>query len=117
MREQLERLKQEALQAINDAPGEDALLDIRVRFLGRKGELTALMKGLGTLTPEERPLVGQLVNSIRDEIETSLEAGLLAARELAKSAWSGWATSACLPRPCSHDTATRSSATSASAST
>ena len=86
MREQLERLKQEALQAIIEASGEDALLDIRVRYLGRKGELTALMKGLGGLAPEERPVVGQLVNTIRDELESSLENGLLAARELAKSA-------------------------------
>lgn len=85
MREQLEQLKQEALKAIIEASGEDALLDIRVRFLGRKGELTALMKGLGALVPEERPVVGQLVNSIRDEIETRLEAGLLSARELAKA--------------------------------
>ncbi|MFA7059781.1 MAG: phenylalanine--tRNA ligase subunit alpha [Pedobacter sp.] len=85
MLEQLERLKQEALQAITEASGEDVLLNIRVRFLGRKGELTALMKGLGTLAPEERPVVGQLVNSIRDEIETSLENGLLAFRERAKA--------------------------------
>ncbi len=86
MREQLERLKQEALQAIIEASGEDALLDIRVRYLGRKGEMTALMKGLGGLAPEDRPVVGQLVNTIRDELETSLENGLLAARERAKSA-------------------------------
>jgi phenylalanyl-tRNA synthetase alpha chain len=85
MREQLERLKQEARQAIKEASGEDLLQEVRVRFLGRKGELTALMKGLGSLAPEERPLVGQLVNSIRDEIETSLESGLLVARERAKA--------------------------------
>ena len=86
MREQLEQLKQLALQSIAEAFGEDALLEIRVRFLGRKGELTALMKGLGTLAPEERPVVGQLVNSVRDEIETRLEAGLFTAREQAKAA-------------------------------
>jgi len=81
MREQLERLKQEALRAISEASGEEALQDVRVRFLGRKGELTALMKGLGALAPEERPAVGQLVNTVRDEIETSLEAAQQAARE------------------------------------
>ncbi|HEY4744604.1 MAG TPA: phenylalanine--tRNA ligase subunit alpha [Desulfuromonadaceae bacterium] len=81
MREQLERLKQEALRAINGAFGEDALQEVRVRFLGRKGELTALMKGLGALSAEERPAVGQLVNSVRDEIETSLEAAQQTARE------------------------------------
>jgi len=85
MREKLEQLKQEALQAVNDASGEEALQDVRVRFLGRKGELTALMKGLGALAPDERPVVGQLVNSVRDEIEARLEASLLAARERAKT--------------------------------
>jgi phenylalanyl-tRNA synthetase alpha chain len=83
MREQLERLKQEALQAIAEASGEDALQEVRIRFLGRKGEITALMKGLGALSPEERPVVGQLVNSVRDEVESGLEASLLVARERA----------------------------------
>ncbi|RII31716.1 MAG: phenylalanine--tRNA ligase subunit alpha [Geobacter sp.] len=83
MREQLEQLKRDALQAIGEATGEDGLQDIRVKFLGRKGQLTALMKGLGGLAPDERPVVGQLVNSVRDEIETSLEAALLSAREQA----------------------------------
>jgi len=73
MREQLERLKNEALQAINSAACEDSIQDVRVKYLGRKGELTVLMKGLGGLSPEERPLVGQLVNSIRDAIESALD--------------------------------------------
>ena len=81
MREQLEKLKIEALRVIGDASGEDALQNIRVRFLGRKGEMTALMKGLGSLSPEERPAVGQLVNTIRNEIESKLETALIAARE------------------------------------
>jgi len=83
MREQLERLKQEALQAISNASGEEALQEVRVRFLGRKGELTALMKGLGGLAAEDRPVVGQLVNSVRDEIETGLDTALQTARERA----------------------------------
>ena len=85
MREQLERLKHEALQAIELAANEEAFQTVRVRFLGRKGELTALMKVLGTLSAEERPIVGQMVNTIRDEIETALEDGVSAARELAKA--------------------------------
>jgi len=85
MREQLEQLRNEALQAIGEASTEEALQNIRIRFLGRKGELTALMKGLGQLSSEERPVVGQLVNTIRDEIESKLEAGLTAAREHAKN--------------------------------
>jgi phenylalanyl-tRNA synthetase alpha chain len=81
MREQLEKMKDEALGCIAQASGETALQDIRVRFLGRKGELTGLMKGLGALSQEERPVVGQLVNMIKDEIESRLESGLSQARE------------------------------------
>lgn len=85
MREKLELLKTEALKAIEDAAGEEALQEVRVRILGRKGELTALMKGLGALSSEERPIVGQLVNTIRDEIEARIEAKLSSAREQAKA--------------------------------
>lgn len=81
MREKLEHMKDEALRCIGQASGETALQDIRVRFLGRKGELTGLMKGLGALSAEERPVVGQLVNTIKDEIESCLESALAAARQ------------------------------------
>jgi phenylalanyl-tRNA synthetase alpha chain len=81
MREQLEQMREEALSCIAQASGETALQEIRVRFLGRKGELTGLMKGLGALSAEERPVVGQLVNTIKDEIESRLEKALTAARE------------------------------------
>jgi len=81
MREQLEQMRDEALRCIAQASGETALQEIRVRFLGRKGELTSLMKGLGTLSAEERPVVGQLVNTIKDEIESRLESALASARE------------------------------------
>lgn len=85
MREQLEQLKREALASICAAGQVEQLQEIRVRLLGRKGELTALMKGLGALSAEERPSVGQLVNSVRDEIETALESASEAARECAKA--------------------------------
>lgn len=85
MREQLEQLKNDALAAISSAVGEEQLQGIRVRLLGRKGELTALMKGLGSLSPEERPSVGQLVNTVRDELESGLEAALTAERERVKN--------------------------------
>jgi len=81
MREQLEKMREEALSCIAQASGETALQDIRVRFLGRKGELTGLMKGLGALSAEERPLVGQTVNTIKDELESRLESALTSARE------------------------------------
>jgi len=81
MREQLEQLKNEALQYIENTSDEQGLQDIRVRFLGRKGELTALMKGVGALSPEERPLVGQVVNSVKDQLEAALEKALALASE------------------------------------
>ncbi|HPX60923.1 MAG TPA: phenylalanine--tRNA ligase subunit alpha [Deltaproteobacteria bacterium] len=81
MREQLERLKTESLCAIAAAVTEGEIQDIRVRVFGRKGELTALMKGLGTLAPEERPQVGQLVNATRDGIDSALESRLADVRE------------------------------------
>ena len=84
MREQLEQLRKDALLALEEALTEDELHNVRISFLGRKGELTALMKGLGKLSAEERPVVGQLVNTLRDEIESSLEAAFAATREKAK---------------------------------
>jgi phenylalanyl-tRNA synthetase alpha chain len=84
MREQLEQLRNEATKAIAAVSGEEALQEIRIRFLGRKGELTALMKGLGALSPEERPLVGQLVNTVKEEVEACLENALKTTRETAK---------------------------------
>lgn len=86
MREQLEKLRHEALRIISEASSEEALQEARIRFLGRKGELTALMKGLGGLSSEERPVVGQLVNSIRDEIDELLESALYAERDRATAA-------------------------------
>lgn len=81
MREQLEQLRQQALGAIATATTEDALLEVRVRYLGRKGELTGLMKGLGALPADERPIVGQLVNTVKDEVETQIEQALSSARD------------------------------------
>ncbi len=81
MREQLEQLKSGALQAIAASSSVEALQDIRINLLGRKGELTALMKGLGTLDAAERPVVGQLVNSVRDEIESALVSALESAQQ------------------------------------
>ncbi len=86
MREQLEQLKSDALQSITAASGIDSLQEIRVRLLGRKGELTALMKGLGALSAEERPVIGQLVNNVRDDIECALDTAIATARETAKTA-------------------------------
>lgn len=81
MREQLEALKTQALAELAEAGTEKEVQDLRIKYLGKKGELTALMKGMGSLSPEERPLVGQLVNSVKDTLEERVEAALTAMRE------------------------------------
>ncbi len=81
MREQLEQLRNSALQAVATASSVEQLQDIRISLLGRKGELTALMKGLGSLPMEERPIVGMLVNSVRDDIESALASAMESAQE------------------------------------
>ena len=83
MREQLEQLRNQALNTIGTASSEEALQEARIRFLGRKGELTALMKGLGGLSADERPVVGQLVNNLREEIEMLLDEALSSVRDRA----------------------------------
>ncbi len=74
MKEQLELIKQTALSALESADTPEALEELRVRFLGKKGALTAVLKMMGKLSAEERPVMGQLANSVRAEIEASLEA-------------------------------------------
>jgi phenylalanyl-tRNA synthetase alpha chain len=81
MREQLEQLRNGALQDIAIASSVEGLQEIRINLLGRKGELTALMKGLGALSAEERPAVGQLVNTVRDEIESALGVAIESAQQ------------------------------------
>ena len=74
MKEQLEQIKGSALAAIAGAETEQALEEVRVRFLGKKGELTAILRGMGAVAPEDRPKIGAMVNTIRAEIEESLSA-------------------------------------------
>ena len=73
MKEKLQSIKEEALKAINAADMPEKLNDVRVKFLGKKGELTAVLKGMKNVAPEERPKVGQLVNETREAIESILE--------------------------------------------
>ncbi len=73
MKEQLEQLKTQALAALQDAATPAALEELRVRYLGKKGEVTAVLKQMGSLSAEERPVMGQLANSVRAEIEAKLE--------------------------------------------
>ena len=73
MKEQLELIKQNALTALDAAETPAALEELRVKLLGKKGELTAVLKMMGKLSPEERPVMGQLANAVRAEIESKLE--------------------------------------------
>jgi len=81
MKDQLEQLKNLALSELASISNEEDLQALRVKFLGKKGELTSVMKGIGSLSPEERPLIGQVVNSVRD----SLEEGFSTASALLKA--------------------------------
>lgn len=73
MKEKLKSLKDSALEQINAAQHLEALNDVRVAFLGKKGELTSVLKSMKDVAPEDRPKVGQLVNEARQEIEKILE--------------------------------------------
>ena len=73
MKEKLEAIKAEALAKIDNAKDLDSLNEIKVAVLGKKGELTAVLKGMKDVPAEERPLVGQMVNDTRAAIEERLE--------------------------------------------
>lgn len=72
MEQQLKSLKQEAAEAFSAADSVLKLNELRVKYLGKKGSLTTILRGLGALSPEERPRVGQMVNEVRAELETLL---------------------------------------------
>ena len=73
MKEQLEQIRQQALSAMDAARDAAELDSLRVRFLGKKGELTAMLKQMGKLSAEERPVMGQAANAVRAAIEEKLE--------------------------------------------
>jgi phenylalanyl-tRNA synthetase alpha chain len=74
MEQQLNDLRQTAMAELQAAGDREKLNEIRVKYLGKKGTLTSLLKGLGNLSPEERPRIGQLVNKVRAAIEEALSA-------------------------------------------
>ncbi len=73
MKALMQELRENALNAISDAESIDSLDALRVRYLGKKGELTAILKQMGKLSAEERPVMGQLANQIRADLEASIE--------------------------------------------
>ena len=73
MKQQLEAIRKAALEAIADAGKAEDLEALRVRYLGKKGELTAVLKQMGKLSAEERPVIGQLANDVRAKLEANIE--------------------------------------------
>ena len=72
MKQQLENIEAAAKQALADCGSIKGLDDLRVRFLGKKGELTGILKQMGGLSAEERPVIGQLANKVRGDIEAAI---------------------------------------------
>lgn len=83
MKDQLEKIKAEALAKIEASDALEMLNDIRVAYLGKKGQLTSVLKSMKDVAPEDRPKVGQMVNDARALIEEKLEA---TKKELARKA-------------------------------
>ena len=69
MKEKLEALKAQALEELAAVTSLDALKDLRVKYLGKKGPMTEILRGMGKLPAEERPKIGQIVNEIKAELE------------------------------------------------
>ena len=73
MKQQLEAILASAKKELSETKTARDLDAVRVKFLGKKGELTAILKGMKNVAPEERPIIGQLVNDVRAAVETALE--------------------------------------------
>ena len=73
MREMMQMLRDAALKAILESEDVDSLEALRVRYLGKKGELTGILRQMGKLSAEERPQMGQLANQLRQELEETID--------------------------------------------
>ena len=73
IQEQLKELNTAAVNAIDASDSLDELEKLRIKYLGKKGELSQILRGMGKLSPEERPEVGSLANLVKEEVQTSLE--------------------------------------------
>ena len=73
MKEQMQALRASSIQAILDCENAEQLEALRVKYLGKKGELTAILRQMGGLSAEERPAMGQLANQLRSDIEAAIE--------------------------------------------
>lgn len=73
MKEQIAKIKENSIQEINKCQEEKELNELKVKYLGKKGELTIVLRGMGAISPEERPVIGSLVNEVRDELEALIK--------------------------------------------
>ena len=86
MKEQLEKIEALAKEELSSCTEIKALDDLRIKFLGKKGELTAILKQMGKLSAEERPVIGQLANKVRADIENALNARVSELKSAAEQA-------------------------------
>ena len=73
MKEQLQAIQQKTMARLSEVADLKTLDDIRVNILGKKGELTSILKGMKDVAKEDRPMIGALVNEVRQTIESELE--------------------------------------------
>ncbi len=73
MQDQLKKIEVNALKEIEMTGSFDELSELKVRYLGKKGAMTKVLRGMGQLSPEERPLIGNIANKIKDKLETALK--------------------------------------------
>jgi len=81
MKDRLQAMLDAAKTAVNEVDTEKGLQDVRVQYLGKKGEMTAIMKSMGALSPEERPVIGALANQVKENLERLIEARLAEVRQ------------------------------------
>jgi len=72
MKESLLRLKEEVLKELSKISDSNKLEEIRLKYLGKKGEITKILRSMGSLAPEERPVIGQIANEVREDIERAI---------------------------------------------
>ena len=73
MKEEIAQIRENSVKEISTCKEEKELNELKVKYLGKKGELTAVLRGMGKLSPEERPAIGSLVNQVRDELDTLIQ--------------------------------------------
>ncbi len=73
MKEQIEQIKQKSIEEIENSKDLKSLEELRIKYLGKKGELTAVLRGMKDLSPEERPVIGNLVNEVKEKLENMIQ--------------------------------------------